>query len=79
MNGLFDNFLVTGIVNYVQVEVTSKDFIDMLRPYGVFVVVVDDLVVVVVGHQQLINSLVEIETHMFIVLHLISFEEDLFC
>ena len=58
VNGLLNNFLFSGVIDDAEVEVAAEDLVDMLGPDGMLVVVVDEVEVVVVGHQQLVDSLV---------------------
>ena len=60
MNSLLDNLLIFTAVDNIDIELKSKDLLYVFSANGMFVVVVDQAIVVIVADQKLVDCLVEI-------------------
>lgn len=76
VDGFFDYFFFLSVVDDIGVEFECYYFFYVFGAYGVFVVVVDEAIVVVVGDDELIDCLIEIQVDIFVVFHFFGIEED---
>lgn len=76
VDGFFDYFFFLSVVDDIGVEFECYYFFYVFGAYGVFVIVVDEAIVVVVGDDELIDCLIEIQVDIFVVFHFFGIEED---
>ena len=63
MDRLLNNFPIRAAIDDIDVELPSEDPVNMFQPDCMFVVVVESLVVMVVGQEKFINSLIKVRIY----------------
>jgi hypothetical protein len=60
---LLNYFSIRAAIDNIDVELPSEDPVNMFQPDCMFVVVVESLVVVVIGQEKFIDSLIKVRIY----------------
>lgn len=78
MDTFLNNLQIFTVIYYIAVKIYPKYFLNMPCSNCMLEVVIDDFVLMIVRHDELISCLVKLRSHYDILLHFFGVQENLF-